>query len=199
MSAPHGQPASCSLAAHLCFVWLFFSSQALSELQSRFDSQSTQLKAAESLAAASKSRIAALENRLMEIASKPLLAEISDRPPNEWSGAAVVYWVEHVFGREHKTAQITEFVNELRTRIQSAAPNGSGSGSGGSGSESGLEVVTGQVLLSLTRINQFKALKLVHMESIEALDASIERLRQRTAKSHPSDSDFSSATVVLPP
>ncbi len=41
---------------------------------------------------------------------------MSNRPPNEWSAGAVVYWVEHVFGRERKLSQISEFVTELKLR-----------------------------------------------------------------------------------
>ncbi len=135
-----------------------------------------QLKAAESFAATSKARIAALEHRLSELDSKSIQSELTDRSPNEWSGVAVAFWAEHVFGREHKTAQITEFVKELRSRLAGKAPD---------------QVITGSVLLSLTRIAQFKALKLSDPNTMEAFDVSLEALRLRAAKASGAD--------VLPP
>ncbi len=140
---------------------------------------STQLKAAESLAAASKQQITELQNRLMDRDSKQFLDEVNDRSPNGWSGAAVVYWVEHVFGREHKTAQISEFVTELRSRP------------GLSGSD----------LLSLTTIKQFRALKLLDVATIELFQDAIEALKQRPNKSAAEGGSGSSGSgdVVLPP
>ncbi len=153
-------------------------SKELDERTKQLETITAQLKASDSLAAASKLRISQLEGRLFEISVKPLRTEIQNRPANEWSAEAVLYWVEHVFGAEHKTAQISGFVKELKAR-ESTTVESSGSGSGsGSGGDSG--AITGSVLLSLNQIKQFKALGLTHLESIEMIETSIESLRQRS-------------------
>ncbi len=177
----------------------------LAERTKQLDAATQQLKAIESLAAASKSRITELEQQLMEVGSKQYQTEVSDRPTNEWSAGAVIYWFESVFGRQHKTAQISEFVKELKSRAdikESASPSPPGG--------VGFGAVTGAVLLSLARVAQFRALKLTDLESMERVQDAIDVLRQTSGKqsaaaagngngSGGSGSGSSASGEVLPP
>ncbi len=155
----------------------------------RYTALDVHLKAADSLAAASKVRIAELEKRLAERDSKQFLAEIRGRPPKEWRAETVVYWVEYVFGAEHKSAQITEFVKELKARTDK--PNAGSGGSGGGGG-----AVTVSVLLSLAQaqMKTYRELKLSDPQTIELLQGSIESL-----KADGSSSGTTSEALPLPP
>ncbi len=180
--------------------------QALSQLQARFDAQSQQLAAAESLSATSKRRILELEARLADTESKGARTEIAEKSVAEWSAGAVIYLVERIFSAEHKTAQISEFVKELK--IRAGAEAGTGAGSANTA-----EPVTGAVLLGTTQIKHFRALKLSDPETMELLQEKIEALKQYRPHSQsqqhnlqappggppPSAHESSIASEILPP
>ncbi len=127
------------------------------------------LKAAESLAAASKVQAAGsggsggsgAGEAVRSVASiSALQKEVTERPVTEWSAGAVIYWVERVFGAEHKSAQISEFVRELKSCAIGAAS----------------EVVGGQRFLSF-KIKDLRALKLSDLDAIELVMESIDQLK----------------------
>ncbi len=90
----------------------------------------------------------------------PYQTEVNDRPANEWSAGGVIYWVENVFAREHKTAQISEFVKELKARAQSARDS-----------------ISGQRLLGLTHIKPFVDLKLTDLIAMQSIQDAIDTLK----------------------
>ncbi len=94
-----------------------------------------------------------------------LRAEAMHRPVNEWSAGAVIYWVERVFTAEHKSAQTSEFVNELRVRALGASS----------------EVVTGYRLVAF-KLKDFRLHTLTDLESVELITESIDSLNRSRAE-----------------
>ncbi len=151
----------------------------LQTVTAQLDAETRQRIAADSLAAASKLRISELERLLSDRDSKQFIAEMSDRQASEWSAGTVVYWVEHVFGREHKTAQITEFVSELKFRA------------------TGSSAVSGAALIAAAPMKQLRELELNDPQTIETLQGAIESLKH--SKSSDSQQHSSSGAEPLPP
>ncbi len=139
--------------------------QHIATLSQQNTALTASLKAAESLAAASKLQAAdsgsgGAEAVRSAASISALQKEVSERPAAEWSAGAVIYWVERVFGAEHKSAQISEFVRELKSCAIGAAS----------------EVVGGQRLLSF-RVKDFRLRKLTDSETLELITEAIESLK----------------------
>ncbi len=165
-----GDGRDSKLAAELQALTDRYSAQTteLKALTDRYAAQTAELQMIRSLASDLKRENGLLKQEISSLVSKQCMAEISARPPNEWSAETTVYWVEHIFAPEHKIAEISEFVKELKAR---AGSNGSGGG------------VSGSTLLALALapVTGCREWKLTDKSTVEMLQTAIKALKQSSS------------------